>query len=85
MVGVGVGVVAVGLGLGVGDGDVAAVMLTLLKVTVPGDAECEVTARPASIAPFTLSVADDPDTVVHVTPSDEVAAVKVFPVRTAMT
>jgi hypothetical protein len=82
---VGVGVVGVGLGLGIGDGVVHAVILTPLNVAVPSDAECEVTSSPASIAPLTLSVAEDPEMVFHEIPSAEVAAVKLFPVRTAIT
>ena len=74
------GQLAIGVGLGVGvDVGVAWVMLTLLKVAVPNDAECEVIARPASIVPLTLSVADDPEMVFQLIPSEEVAAVKVLP------
>ena len=59
-------------------------VVTVSMVTVPIlPLLCEVMARPRSRAPVRLAmVMVDPGTVVHVTPSGEVAAVKDVPVRT---
>src|SRR5437660_4999195 len=59
---------------------------TPVNVTVPAACVlCEVMARPACMAPLTLSVTLEPGTGVHVSPSLDVEAVNVPPDRVART